>query len=136
MSKFIFVCEKEAIPFDDCISSKKTVEFSTYNLYDIISEFQIFLRGCGYCFDGQLEIVDDEEMAYQTVEPVKQKYDLFDFDEIPQNNWPFFQSKPESSCISEKIKPLTTADLQSLSSFNFEMPGTLGGAKVTFASEK
>ena len=64
MSKFIFVCEKEAIPFDDCISSKKTVEFSTYNLYDIISEFQIFLRGCGYCFDGQLEIVDDEEMAY------------------------------------------------------------------------
>ncbi len=129
MSKFTFVCQKEAIPFDDCISSKKTVEFSTYDLYDIISEFQNFLRGCGYCFEGQLEIVDDDEpIEYQKIKDELDNIQLpnFDFTNIPQNNWPF---------QNEQIKPLTVADLEKLNKSNFEMPGTLGGAKVTFASE-
>ena len=131
MSKFTFICEEGyGVP------AKRTVEFEADSLSDVLAEVEMFLRGSGFYFHGTLDIVDEDDMVYQTVEPVKQKYDLFDFDEIPQNNWPFFQSKPESSCISENIKPLTTADLQSLSSFNFEMPGTLGGAKVTFASEK
>ena len=128
MSKFTFICEEGyGVP------AKRTVEFEAASLSDVLAEVEMFLRGSGFYFHGTLDIVNEDDMVYQTDEPVQQN---FDFSNIPQNNWPFTQTKPESSCISEKIKPLTTADLQSLSSFNFEMPGTLGGAKVTFASEK
>lgn len=121
MSKFTFVCQEEAMPFGDVVSSKRTVEFSTETLEDIVSEFEKFLRGCGFYFKGQLDFVSDEEIVYQSKEVD------FDFSNIPQNNWPF---------KNEQIKPLTVDDLEKMSSFNFEMPGTLGGAKVTFASEK
>ena len=124
MSKFTFVCQEEAMPFSDVVSSKRTVEFNAVSLNKIVSEFEHFLRGCGFFFEGQLDFVNDEEIVYQTAEPEKQN---FDFTNIPQNNWPF---------ISDQIKPLTVADLEKMSIFNFEMPGTLGGAKVTFASEK
>ena len=128
MSKFTFICEESyGVP------AKRTVEFEADSLDQVLNEFEMFLRGSGFYFHGTLDIVDEDDMVYQTDGPVQQN---FDFSNIPQNNWPFTQTKPESSCISENIKPLTTADLQSLSSFNFEMPGTLGGAKVTFASEK
>ena len=119
MSKFTFICEESY-----GVSAKRTVEFESASLNDVLNEVEMFLRGSGFYFDGTLDVVNGEEIVYQTAEPEKQN---FDFSEIPQNNWPF---------ISDQIKPLTVADLEKMSSFNFEMPGTLGGAKVTFASEK
>ena len=116
MSKFTFVCQEEAMPFADVVSSKRTVEFSADTLNQIMDEFQNFLRGCGFYFDGQLDFVSDEEIVYQSKEVD------FDFSNIPQNNWPF---------QNEQIKPLTVADLERM-----KMPGTLGGAEITFASDK
>ena len=130
MSKFTFICEEVfGVP------AKRTVEFDAVSLNDILSEVEMFLRGSGFYFHGTLDIVDGEEMVYQTAEPEKQN---FDFTNIPQNNWPFEmpERKPQSDCISEKIKPLTVADLEKLNESKFPMPGTLGGAKVTFASDK
>jgi len=124
MSKFTFVCQEEAMPFASSVDAKRTVEFEAETLEDIVSEFENFLRGCGFYFKGQLSFDDREELEFVTLQAAKQN---FDFSEIPKNNWPF---------QNEQIKPLTVADLEKLNKFNFEMPGTLGGAKVTFASEK
>ena len=52
---FKFVAEHEAIPFMCEISSKRKVEFSADSLDDILVEFEMFLKGCGYCFDGHLD---------------------------------------------------------------------------------
>jgi hypothetical protein len=98
MSKFTFICQEEAMPFVSSVDAKRTVEFEAESLDQLLNEFEMFLRGCGFYFSGRLDVVpyDDNESE-----------DKFDFSEIPQNNWPF----------------------------KMEMPGTLGGAKVTFASD-
>lgn len=107
MSKFTFVCEESyGVP------AKRTVEFEADSLDQILNEFEMFLRGSGFYFRGTLDIVDEEDMFFQTDEPEKQN---FDFLSIPQNNWPFKDQNEE---------------------YKIEMPGTIGGAKVTFASEK
>jgi len=59
MSKFTFICEEEAMPFADAVSSKKTVEFKAETISDIINEFQMFLKGCGFSFDGRLDFVQE-----------------------------------------------------------------------------
>jgi hypothetical protein len=60
MSKFTFICEDEAMPWSAGITSKKTVEFSGENLNEIISEFELFLKGCGFNFEGQLDLVNTD----------------------------------------------------------------------------
>jgi hypothetical protein len=95
MSKFTFICQEEAMPFSDVVSSKRTVEFNADSLNQIVSEFEHFLRGCGFFFEGQLDFVNDEDC--QLEERIQ-----FDFSDIPQNNWPFGSFKPQSVCDSEK----------------------------------
>ena len=41
MSKFTFICEEEAMPFADAVSSKRTVEFYAESISDIVNEFEI-----------------------------------------------------------------------------------------------
>lgn len=96
MSKFTFVCQEEAMPFSDVVSSKRTVEFTADSLSQIVSEFEHFLRGCGFFFEGQLDFVNDDD--YHSEEQIQ-----FDFSEIPQNNWLFGNLKPQSVCDSEKM---------------------------------
>jgi hypothetical protein len=60
MSKFTFICEDEPMPFAAGIVSKKTVEFSGDYLPEIIEEFDMFLRGCGFHLDGVLNVVKEE----------------------------------------------------------------------------
>ena len=123
MSKFTFICEEVfGVP------AKRTVEFDAVSLDDVLAEVEMFLRGSGFYFNGTLDIVDEKEIHEERKKPSGFYEPTFDFDEIPQNNWPF--GSPE------KIKPLTVADLEKLNEFKFPMPGTLGGAKVTFASDK
>jgi len=59
MSKFTFICEDEAMPWSAGVTSKKTVEFNGESLSDIVSEFEMFLKGCGFSFEGQLDLVND-----------------------------------------------------------------------------
>ena len=64
MSKFTFVCQDVPPIFPTLHSSvltKRTVEFESDTLDSVIQEFEMFLRGCGYYFDGNLEIVNDDE---------------------------------------------------------------------------
>ena len=60
MSKFTFICEDEAMPWSTGITSKKTVEFNGDSLSDIVNEFEMFLKGCGFNFEGQLDLVNTD----------------------------------------------------------------------------
>jgi hypothetical protein len=56
--KFKLVCEYEE---GDVI----THEFNKVLLSDVLMRMQDFLKGCGFVFDGTLDIVSDEEMYPQ-----------------------------------------------------------------------
>jgi len=77
MSKFTFICEDDPMPFADAIVTKKTFEFNAEQLDSVIGEFETFLKGCGFNFDGHLEIVS--EMEYK---PDYNQDDLDDLDSI------------------------------------------------------
>jgi len=57
MSKFTFIRQSN----DYVSTTKQTVEFSAVCLDDILSEFQDFLKGAGFIFDGQLQFVDESK---------------------------------------------------------------------------
>ena len=57
--KFKFTGEYEPMPFQDAISSKRKIEFEAESLSNILEQFEMFLRGCGYVFEGQIDIVND-----------------------------------------------------------------------------
>jgi hypothetical protein len=61
MSKFTFVCQEESMPFVHSIQSKRTVEFNAETLDDILNEFEMFLRGAGFHFEGHLDFVNEDE---------------------------------------------------------------------------
>jgi hypothetical protein len=59
MSKFTFICEEEPMPFVASVVTKRTVEVRADSLDDILIEFENFLRGCGFHFEGNV-IIDQE----------------------------------------------------------------------------
>ena len=95
MSRFTFICEDEPMPFSDGIVSKKTVEFNGESLDGIVNEFEMFLKGCGFSFNGQLDFVDDHSNSFDYGEEPPEwrteefKTSKFDFSEIQKLNWPF-----------------------------------------------
>jgi hypothetical protein len=95
MSRFTFICEDEPMPFSEGLVSKKTVEFNGESLDDIINEFEMFLKGCGFSFDGQLSLFDNHSDSFDYGEEPPEwrteefKTPQFDFSEIQKNNWPF-----------------------------------------------
>jgi len=61
MSKFTFVCQEESMPFVHSIQSKRTVEFNAETLDNILNEFEMFLRGAGFHFEGHLDFVNEDD---------------------------------------------------------------------------
>jgi hypothetical protein len=57
MTKFEFKCIQEA-----GVGASRTtiVQTDAHVLPEVLEEFQAFLRGCGYYFDGNLEFVNDD----------------------------------------------------------------------------
>jgi hypothetical protein len=84
--KFKFTGEYEPMPFQDAISSKRKIEFEAESLSNILEQFEMFLRGCGYVFEGQIDIVND---FVETTELV----DDDDLDDVNQ----FFDKAREAS---------------------------------------
>jgi hypothetical protein len=54
--KYTFICEDKAPNYPPTI---KTHEIETVGLADVLSAFEDFLRGCGFHFDGHVQVVDD-----------------------------------------------------------------------------
>jgi hypothetical protein len=75
--------------------SKTTREFEVDALPEVLSEVELFLRGAGFFFDGNLDFVNDfaepewdDDDFQETYDPpnVGEMYDTMD---LPSNNWPF-----------------------------------------------
>jgi hypothetical protein len=61
MSKFTFICDETPFPYsNEGVNAKRTVEFSAVSLTDILTEFEQFLKGNGFVFDGNIDIVNDK----------------------------------------------------------------------------
>ena len=59
MPNFKLECEHRN-PWDETLDVRNTSEFEYEHIDDVIGAFEDFLRGCGYVFDGHLEIVQEE----------------------------------------------------------------------------
>ena len=84
--KFKFTGEYEPMPFQDAISSKRKIEFTADSLSHVLEQFEMLLRGCGYVFEGQIDIVDDFAKNPESV-------DEDDLDDVDQ----FFDKAREAS---------------------------------------
>jgi len=86
MNKFTLLLEDMNYDFE--IERKITSEFNSEQLDDIIGNFENFLRGCGFHFDGNLEIVE----YVKEVEQHSPSY--YDYD----RNFPVPKQKIEREC--------------------------------------
>lgn len=68
MPKFTFVCEHQ--DHHGCSDSKTTLEFEKEGLFEVVEEFERFLKGSGYVFSGQLEFVEDELISSNSINPL------------------------------------------------------------------
>ena len=90
--KFKFTGEYEPMPFQDAIASKRKIEFEAESLGSILEQFEMFLRGCGYVFEGQIDIVND---FAETTE-------LVDEDDLDDVNQFFDKARAASKKLDEE----------------------------------
>jgi hypothetical protein len=53
--------------------------FSKEMLPDVLEEFEMFLKGCGFVFDGIVDIVSEDEPTLEPKEPIIHSHHYFDF---------------------------------------------------------
>lgn len=87
MSKYTFTCEQ-------CDGSTITVTCEKDGLIDVIENFEFFLKGSGFHFNGTLDIVNEEEDDFPWPETRKQAPVMEDENSISVNldepmQWPF-----------------------------------------------
>ena len=61
MPKFTFTCEDDPMPFSEGVVTKRTFEFEAVHIDDVVTEFEMFLRGAGFNPNGTLDFIPDEE---------------------------------------------------------------------------
>jgi hypothetical protein len=86
--------------------SKTTREFEVDALPEVLKEVELFLRGVGFYFDGNLDFVNDfeteEEWPEWNDEDFQETYDpphvgeMYDSMNLPSNNWPFEPPSPKT----------------------------------------
>jgi hypothetical protein len=82
--------------------SKTTREFEVDTLSDTLCEIELFLKGAGFVFNGNLDFINDfdhyigdddfttTESDYELTEQVEHSEYYFDFDRNqPASTWPF-----------------------------------------------
>jgi hypothetical protein len=69
MSKFTFIREESSYVGN----SKSTVEFSAVCLDDILTEFEYFLKGSGFVFDGNV-VIDQETWPVEEANKMIDEY--------------------------------------------------------------
>ena len=92
---------------DEFGGSTTTREFQADFLPDVLSEVELFLRGAGFFFEGNLDFVNDFEDA---PEWTTQEWDtphvgeMYDSMDLPNNSWPF--AAPHSKAPDEWTQTL------------------------------
>lgn len=62
--RFIFTAKDPG--FDSGLTHKTTsVEFSTLDVKEVLREFELFLKGCGFTFDGKIKIEEKSDSDKQ-----------------------------------------------------------------------
>ena len=114
MAKYTFIYEHEPTPYDGTVATKRTVEFRADSLDQILPEFEHFIRGCSFIFNGNIDIVEDE--SYEEY----RKETEFDFSNIPKNNFLFGQtmSNDDSIFLSQEEVSLDLGAAQPAMSFD------------------
>jgi hypothetical protein len=77
MSKFKFICE-EAEYYS--ARTTRTTEFSAVLLDDVLKEFEMFLKGCGFQFDGNV-VIDQETWPVEEANIKLDEYRLSESDD-------------------------------------------------------
>ena len=67
-------------------NSKSTSEFSAVTLENVIEEFEMFLKGCGFVFDGHLGVVQEYYDTYTDVNKDINDYHIYEHEEIDIRN--------------------------------------------------
>ena len=77
MPKFTFICDQSC----DLDTHVVTHEFSAETYWEAIEQFEMFLKGAGYSFDGILDIVEPIDMTLEELNTVaKHSAHYFDKD--------------------------------------------------------
>lgn len=124
--KYTFIMEETDIR-GELVGNKLVSEFNADYLQDILVKFQDFLKGSGFVFEGQLDVVNDFE------EPPEWHNEEFETPQEPVHDWstPKFDpaqelydemdygvSKPKNTApwdwtVNELMKgPITTKDVE------------------------
>lgn len=93
MARYTFTCEH----FDynnftgdelDNVASKHTTEFRADDLTTMLENFELFLRGAGFVFDGVIDVVnpDAEEIDFEIEDPHIMSHLVNDIMNPPQFN--------------------------------------------------
>ena len=95
MARYTFTCEhfdyNNWTGNEEGIASKHTTEFRADDLTTMLENFEMFLRGAGFHFNGRLDIVEEEE-----------------FSEITEEDDDFSQSSKEwSAIVNSMMNPPT-----------------------------
>ena len=70
---------------DEYGGSRTTREFTADYLPDVLSEVELFLKGAGFVFNGNLDFVNDFETEYTS----EWNEEFITNTDLPDNNWPF-----------------------------------------------
>lgn len=58
--KYTFISkEQPGLIYGSGTETERTVSFNAHELSVVLEEFELFLKGCGFSFDGHIDIVDD-----------------------------------------------------------------------------
>jgi hypothetical protein len=83
MSRYTFICEHTNIFDEDNVTSKLTSEFRADDLNSVLEEFESFLRGAGFHFDGVLDVVKPEEESIWNDEEIEMFSEPFETNVMP-----------------------------------------------------
>lgn len=65
MARYTFICEHLEYDMfrgeENSVASKHTTEFNADDLTTMLENFELFLRGAGFHFDGKLDVVKPED---------------------------------------------------------------------------
>ena len=81
MSKYSLVCQHSDLYGN--VTTKHTLEFTEDSLNEVLQNMELFLRGCGFYFKGNLDIVPYEDQF-------RSEDYLTEMNDVPQDffdNW-------------------------------------------------
>ena len=75
--------------WDGSNGSKTTREFEGDFLPDVLTEIELFLRGAGFVFNGNLDFVNDFAEPEYNEEWDTEQEQIYETTDMPSNSWPF-----------------------------------------------